>query len=441
MDLSLVVPCYNEAPHLRASVAAVREVLEATRYKYEIVFVDDGSRDGTRELLQDLCATTPHCRCIFHDSNRGRGGAFKTGFAATQGRITGFLDIDLEVPAHYVPALMSLIEHHGVDVATGYRHYLLRQTLALHRVALSWIYRRMLNLSVGWDIKDSETGCKFFRRETATDVVMQSVADGWFWDTEVMVRGVLAGLRVQEMPVLFLRRWDKKSTVRLGRDIIDYLAELHRFRTAVGLSLRAKSPIYWTSRIYDLVMRLLYGRALEQTYADVARRIPDGASVVDLCCGTAKLYRHHLRGRGCQYLGLDFNGRFVLEGHKAGVPMRLFNLLTDPVPCADYVVMLSSLYHFRRQAGDVLARAKAAAREGVIISEPIRNLSTRPSWLGRIAGRLSNPGIGEYRERLDLAELRALSDAYGAAEFVHRPGDRNALLVFPSPGLRSRAVV
>ena len=170
-------------------------MLEATRCEYEIVFVDDGSVDGTGSCSQELCATTPRCRSIFHERNRGRGGAFKTGFAATSGRITGFLDIDLEVPAHYVPPLVNLIEHHGVDVATGRRHYLLRQTLALHRVMLSWVYRRMLKAVVGWDIRDSETGCKFFRRETAAGVVMQSEEDGWFWDTEVMARAVLADLQ------------------------------------------------------------------------------------------------------------------------------------------------------------------------------------------------------------------------------------------------------
>src|SRR5262249_34119685 len=170
VDLSLVIPCFNEASHLRGSVAALVEVLDATRYEYEVVFVDDGSQDGTRELLHELCATTPRCRSILHERNRGRGAAFKTGWAATSGRVTGFLDIDLEVGAHYIPPLVALIDRHGIDVATGYRHYLLRQTLAWHRVLLSWIYRGILDRVVGWGIRDSETGCKFFRRETAAGV-------------------------------------------------------------------------------------------------------------------------------------------------------------------------------------------------------------------------------------------------------------------------------
>jgi hypothetical protein len=124
---------------------------------------------------------------------------------------------------------------------------------------------------------------------------------------------------------------------------------------------------------------------------------------------------------------------------KADVPTRFFNVLSDPIPPADYVVMLSSLYHFRWRAGDVLERMNAAARVAVVISELIQNLSAHPSWRGRIAGGLSNAGVGEYRERFDLTELRALADAHGAAEFRYFEGDRKAIVVFPPISARSRA--
>ncbi|MGH7893928.1 MAG: glycosyltransferase family 2 protein, partial [Candidatus Binatia bacterium] len=104
LDLSIVVPCYDEAPHLAASTVRLLEILDQTRWQYEIMFVDDCSRDDSRRVIQELCAAHPRCRSLFHERNRGRGGAFKTGFAATTGRVTGFLDIDLEVDALYIPA-------------------------------------------------------------------------------------------------------------------------------------------------------------------------------------------------------------------------------------------------------------------------------------------------------------------------------------------------
>ncbi len=431
VDLSLVVPCFDEAPHLAASTAVMLEVLDQTRLVYEVVFVDDCSRDDTRAIIRELCARHPQCRYVFHEHNRGRGAAFKTGFAATTGTVTGFLDADLEVDALYVPSLVARILHHGVDVATGYRHYLLRQTGALHRHVLSVVYRALLKLLIDAGVRDTETGCKFFRRATTADVVLGSECDGWFWDTEVMARTALANLRICELPVLFLRRPDKRSTVRLLPDTWQYLVELHRFRPKVGLSLANKSPIYWTCIGYDLVMRLLYGAGYHESYAAVARRIPEGSSVVDLCCGTAQLYRAGLAARGCSYLGLDFNGHFVMGARKRGIPARFANVAVDPIPTADYVVMCSSFYHMRGNADEMLTRMQAAARRAVIVSEPVTNLSTRaPGMLGRVAAALTNPGVGEYTERYDLASFRSLAERHGATELVHEPGTRNAIAIF-----------
>jgi glycosyltransferase involved in cell wall biosynthesis len=431
-DLSLVVPCYKEARHLRASVRSVVEVLEATRWSWEIVFVDDCSPDDTRALIGDICAADRRCRFVFHDRNRGRGAAFKTGFAASSGRITGFIDIDLEVHARYIPALVAEIDERDVDVATGRRHYLLRQTGGLHRAAASWAYRRLSNFLLALDLEDSETGCKFFRRETAGPIVLASANDGWFWDTEVMSRARLAGLRIEEVPVQFLRRADKSSTVRFWRDSWGYLRALHDFRGVVGISRRTKSPIYWTGHGYNLTMRLLYGAEYAGAAAAVAARIADGASVVDVCCGTAQLYRDFLRARGCRYLGLDFNGDFVMHARRRGADVRWFNLESDPIPAADYVVICSSLYHFWERVDDVVTLLRRAARRAVIISEPVRNLSQLPA-LGHLAAALTDPGVAGgagHLRRFDLESFGALVARHGG-RVEHHPGERNALAELP----------
>ena len=431
-DLSLVVPCYNEARHLRASVRSVVEVLEQMGWTWDIVFVEDHSKDDTRALIRDICAADPRCRAVFHDRNRGRGAAFKTGFAASAGRVTGFLDIDLEVHARYIPGLVAEIERGGADVATGRRHYLLRQTGGLHRAAASWGYRRLSNFLLALDLEDSETGCKFFRRETAGPIVLASANDAWFWDTEVMARARLAGLRIVEVPVRFVRRADKSSTVRFWRDSWHYLRALHDFRGVVGLSRRTKSPIYWTGHGYNLVMRLLYGAEYERVAAAVSARIADAASVVEVCCGTGQLYRDFLRARGCRYLGLDFNGDFVMHARRHGADVRWFNLESDPIPSADYVVICSSLYHFTDRADEIVTRLRRAARRAVIVSEPVRNLSQLPA-VGRLAAALTHPGVGEgsgHLRRFDLEMFTALVARHGG-HVTHRAGDRNALAELP----------
>ena len=89
---------------------------------------------------------------------------------------------------------MSLIRDDGYDIATGHRFFLLRQTRQLHRHLLSRSYRVISQFALGFEIKDSETGCKFFKRATATRVVLGTRNDGWFWDTEVMAHAALQGL-------------------------------------------------------------------------------------------------------------------------------------------------------------------------------------------------------------------------------------------------------
>jgi len=438
VDLSLVVPCYDEVGHLRQSVAEVVEVLEQTRWTWELVFVDDASRDDTRAVIRELCATDPRLRAVFHERNRGRGAAFKTGFQAATGAITGFVDIDLEVHARYVPALVTLVERHGVDVATGLRYYVLRQTGGLHRAMLSWVYRRLCGLLLNAGVRDSETGCKFFKRATASDVVLGAEHDGWFWDTEVMVRAALADLVVHEMPVLFLRRRDKQSTVRVLPDSIDYLRALVRFRRSAGFTLAGVSPIYWSGIGYDLAMRLLYRGQYASQYGDVAQRIPAGASVVDVCCGTARLYRDHLRGRVGSYLGLDVNPHLVMAARRDGARVRRFDVRVDPIPPADYVVICSSLYHFSATADALLARMRAAARKAVIVGEPVRNLSQLPV-VGRFAAALTNPGVGELAGRYDLESFRRFAHANDAVEVWCPPGARNAIAVFRATDPKTNA--
>jgi hypothetical protein len=122
-----------------------------------------------------------------------------------------------------------------------------------------------------------------------------------------------------------------------------------------------------------------------------------------------------------------------MGARKRGVPARFFNVLSDEIPRADYVVMCSSFYHVRSQADLVLARMRAAATVAVIISEPVSNLShTLRGAAGKLAAALTNPGVGEYGERFDREGFEAFARTNHASEFECGARDRNALAVFPS---------
>lgn len=240
--LSLVLACYNEAEHLEASFAEIRKTLEQTTWPFEVIFVDDSSQDRTPELLQSIVARHPELdlRLILHERNRGRGATVSEGFRAARGKITGYIDIDLEVHCRYIPALARAIEE-GADIATVRRIYAL-QLLALDRYLMSrgysWLVRRLLGLP----FHDTETGYKFFRRETVLPLLDAIEDAGWFWDTEFMARASRRGLRVVEIPGAYIRRADKTSTVKGVRDSVRYFRQLLRFRRQLRASQGAPAP-------------------------------------------------------------------------------------------------------------------------------------------------------------------------------------------------------
>jgi len=228
--LSLVLACYNEAEHLEASFAEIRDTLEQTKWAYEVVFVDDKSRDRTREILRRIVAAHPglDLHVLLHETNRGRGATVTDGFRAARGRIAGYLDVDLEVHPRYVPSLVRAIEA-GADVATVRRIYAF-QIRVLDRYFMSRGYSFLVRRLLGLPFQDTETGYKFFRRESALPLLDEIEDGGWFWDTEFMARAHRRGLRVVEIPGAYVRREDKASTVRGLRDSARYFRRLVRFR-------------------------------------------------------------------------------------------------------------------------------------------------------------------------------------------------------------------
>jgi SAM-dependent methyltransferase len=193
----------------------------------------------------------------------------------------------------------------------------------------------------------------------------------------------------------------------------------------------ATSLIYRSARGYELLMRALYGRHYGARLRAVAEQVPAGASVVELCCGPGTLYFRHLRGHG--YVGLDVNAGFVERLRAQGVDARELDLSVQrPLPEGDVAIIQASLYHFLPDAAGLIDRMLAAARDRVIVAEPVRNLATSAipgvSLIGR---RAADPGTGSHADRFDEQTLETLMDRYS---------DR-ILTSFPIPGGRERVYV
>lgn len=229
IDLSLIIPCYNEEPILLDSIKLIFESMDNTQIRYEIIFVDDCSQDNTRNLIDRVINEYKNKRFvkIFHEVNKGRGGTVTDGIMASKGKISGFFDIDCSTHPRYIPVLVWEIQK-GADMATALRVYKLNW-LAAPRWVLSKGYKFLVKLWLRLDLSDTETGCKFFNREKIVPILSEICDNYWFWDTEIMVRSYLKGLKIVEIPSVFIRK-GFYTRVKIVRDCFRQFISLIKFK-------------------------------------------------------------------------------------------------------------------------------------------------------------------------------------------------------------------
>ena len=205
MKLSIVIPAYNEAETVEKLAERVWGVdLGVER---ELVFVDDESTDGTRDILQRLCGDHPEWRLVLHERNRGKGAALRSGFAQATGDVVAIQDADLEYdPRDLVRLLEPILEGHA-DVVYGSRF----QGGGPHRVVFFWHYmgNRFLttlsNMMTDLNLTDMEVCYKLFRREVLESIELKEERFGF----EVEVTSKVARAkkwRIYEVPIAYYGR-------------------------------------------------------------------------------------------------------------------------------------------------------------------------------------------------------------------------------------------
>ena len=198
MELSVVMPVFNEL----ATIEAILERVEAVNLADEIILVDDGSTDGTRDLLPKLVTRFPHVQVILHETNQGKGAAVRTGIAAAKGDLILIQDADLEYDPRDYPTLLAPIHEGIADVVYGSRFL-----GAPRRVAMFWhmvankLLTLMTNVLFNSILTDMETGYKLFRREIITGLPLQ--AKRFDFEPEVTAKLLKRKVRIYEVPIRF----------------------------------------------------------------------------------------------------------------------------------------------------------------------------------------------------------------------------------------------
>jgi dolichyl-phosphate beta-glucosyltransferase len=219
-DLTLVVPCYNERSRLPRTLESLGRALDDWRIDYRVLIVDDGSSDGTPDLVDGFGSRFSALRL---PANRGKGGAVRAGMLAAGGRIVAFTDADLPYQLDSLKAGYERLVSTDADAAFGSRvladaaskddSHRVKSPL-LRRLAGS-VFRTLVRRLVTAPVSDTQCGLKFFRREAARRVFSQATIDGFAFDVEVIYLAHRLGLRWSEIPVVLVN--EGESTVSLRR--------------------------------------------------------------------------------------------------------------------------------------------------------------------------------------------------------------------------------
>lgn len=228
--ISCVIPAYNEERRLGATIARVSEYFAASGREYEIIVVDDGSRDATARLAAEHAQLHPQCRLISLGRNRGKGAAVRKGVAGSRGDLVLFSDADLSTPIEEIELLERAILN-GSDIAVGSRA-LPGSRIEVHQPRLRELmgktYNLLIRATLMSGIHDTQCGFKLFRGTVARELFGLARIDDFGFDVEILYLAGMRGYRVTEVPVRWIN--SPASRVMVFSDSAGMLYDLLRVR-------------------------------------------------------------------------------------------------------------------------------------------------------------------------------------------------------------------
>ncbi|MFN7920563.1 MAG: dolichyl-phosphate beta-glucosyltransferase [Bryobacteraceae bacterium] len=231
-SLSIVIPAYNEEKRLPPTLERVASYLAASRYRpYEVIVVDDGSRDGTAAVAEKFCATHPEFRVLRNPGNRGKGYSVRHGMLEARNDWVLFSDADLSAPIEEVEKLFAAVSKPECEVAIGSRavdRSLIGVHQSIFRENAGRIFNLFMRVLVGLRISDTQCGFKLFRRDAAQAVFKNVRMERFGFDAEALFIAHKKGFAIAEIPV----RWDhvEGTKVSMFGDSLDMFLDLLRIR-------------------------------------------------------------------------------------------------------------------------------------------------------------------------------------------------------------------
>jgi dolichyl-phosphate beta-glucosyltransferase len=223
---SIVIPAYNEAGRIPATLQAVVDCVRQKGWSAEIIVVDDGSSDSTAEVVRGFSARAPEVRLLQNPGNRGKGYSVRAGLLQALGEVVMFTDADLSAPMAEAQGLFDAIAN-GADIAIGSR-WLERNRQTIRQPFYRQFFGRCFNgvtrFVMGLPFADTQCGFKAFTRNAAQTVFQLQTIERWGFDPEILFIAIKRGYRIQEVPVSWAH--DERSRISYLKDGIKMLEEI-----------------------------------------------------------------------------------------------------------------------------------------------------------------------------------------------------------------------
>ncbi len=226
MKASIIIPCYNEEKDIKRNVIEkVLPFLKSSNIDYELILVNDGSKDNTEKEINSIEGVVP----VSYTPNRGKGGAVAEGIRRASGDYVLFMDADLSTDLKDIITVNNLIDKY--DMVIGSRHdkdSKLPQKQPLIRQFIGWCCRLLVNMKFHFHLKDTQCGFKAIKSDWAKFMVERQIVNDFAFDVEYLYIAKLNGLSIKSIGVTW--KDDRGSTVRVGSSSKKFLKDMSKIK-------------------------------------------------------------------------------------------------------------------------------------------------------------------------------------------------------------------
>ncbi len=224
-SLSIVIPAYNEEKRLGKTIERILDYLKKNDFDYELIVVDDGSRDNTVGIARKF----GEVKVVKNDKNRGKGYTVKNGIMNSTKEFVLFSDADLSTPIEELNKFLPFVQDYNIIIGSRrMKESNIKVKQPFYRSWAGKIFPIIVNILIAGDIRDTQCGFKLFNTETAKRLFSIQKISGFSFDAEILYLAKKTGYRIKEIPVIWIN--DTDSKVSIIRDSIRMLKELLKIR-------------------------------------------------------------------------------------------------------------------------------------------------------------------------------------------------------------------